>query len=103
MNKPQIKLLKRILKLGFLDSTNSTAEEKAIISFLQKNGYITHKANPNGGPKPAYVISELGKAELHDRRIKSVQTWVPISISIFATIGAYREEIRWLLQVIVKL
>ena len=103
MNKPQIKMLQKIQKLSFLDSTNTTAEEKAIISFLQKNGYITQKANPNGGPKPAYVISESGKAELYDRHSKQVQVWVPIGISIFAAIGAYREEISSLLQAIMKL
>ena len=88
MNTHQAKLLKKIKKLGFLDSTDSTAEEKAIISFLQKNGFVIQKANPNGGPKPAYVISESGKAELFKRKQRNFRFWLPLMLSNIMALAA---------------
>ena len=103
MNKRQTKMLKQIEQLGFVDSAKLTDEDKSITSFLMKNEFITFKANPGGGPKPIYVITELGKAELYNCKIKNFQIWVPIAISIFAAIGGYRQELFWLAQAIMKL
>ena len=44
-----------------------------------------------------------GIAELEERRRKRVYEWVPITISVIALIGAYRQELLWLLQAIMRL
>ena len=42
-------------------------------------------------------------SELEERRRKRVYAWVPITISVVALIGAYRQELLWLLQAIMRL
>ena len=88
MNTHQAKMLKKIEKHGFIDSAILTVKEKSIISFLKKNEFINIKANPNGGPKPAYVISESGKAELFKRKQRNFRFWLPLMLSNIMALAA---------------
>ena len=88
MNKPQTKMLKKIQKLNFVDSAKLTDEDKSVISFLKKNEFISQKANPVGGPKPVYVITELGKAELFKRKQRNFRFWFPITLSNLMSLAA---------------
>lgn len=55
------------------------------------------------GKTTAQDYLHSNKSHQKDVRRSWIQFWVPVVISIFSLIGAYRQELAWLLQEIVKL
>ena len=81
MNNSQLELLKRIDDAGYFDYSKLNSEEKEILSYLSKCKFIRTKANPDAGRRIYYVITELGKDQLHKSKQNDFRFWLPIIIS----------------------
>lgn len=106
LSRKVLKFIAKIGKLNFQVINEKFGEHsEQAISLLCNNGYLEKVI-----PYPTfnkmefiYAITPKGKAYFEERRTKRIHFWIPTGISIFAAIGAYREEITILLQAIEKL
>lgn len=111
----QLKMLKKIKRLGDLNCSHLSEQELAVIKFLRSEGLLDAKTKdgffPFGSGQVSKIeiqlisvkISENGKAYLSELKADKIHWLVPIIISIFAAIGAYRQELALLLQAIEQL
>lgn len=74
------------------------------LEYLRKIGYIEMTVCDKKDDYFAMpYLTEMGMAKLDIGRKERKRNLITLAISIFAAIGGYREEIRWLLQELVKL
>ncbi len=112
LSKSQLKLLKRIAQCSKIDITDLSTADIACAEYLEELGYvhITRLAmgvNGIGMQRPPEVksisITECGKAYLTHLKTDRFRFLFPTIVSIFAAIGAYREELSSLVQALMKL
>jgi len=98
LSKPQLRLLKKIRKIGAYDCTDITNEELNAIKFLRSEGFLDattkHSVYPTGNGSVATAetgitsvwVSEAGKAYFTELSIDRFRYTIPVIMSIFATI-----------------
>lgn len=111
----QLKVLIKIKRLGDLNCSHLSEQELSIIKFLRSEGLIDAKTKdgifPFGTGQISKIeielisvkISEAGKSYMSELNTDRIHWLVPVIISIFAAIGAYRQELALLLQAIAQL
>lgn len=111
----QLKLLKKIERLGDFNCSHLSEQNLSVIKFLRSEGLLDAKTKdgvfPFGTGQVSKIeielisvkISENGKAYLSEINADRIHWLIPVIISIFAAIGAYRQELALLLQAIVQL
>ncbi|WMC91218.1 hypothetical protein [Kineothrix sp. MB12-C1] len=110
----QVKLLKKIKRLKkfkVVVGRNSTPLPKELsenLTHLIEKKYLSYREQHDKETESytsiiVYEITALGRAVLSERRRENRHWFIPTTISIFAAISAYREEIFLLIQAIMKL
>lgn len=87
----------RTIPLAMLDVPRYQADYLAAKGLLVIVPYVFEEENCR------ITISDKGLTYFDDKHDKWFRFWVPTIISIIALIGAYRQELAWLLQEVEKL
>ena len=103
MDKPQYKLLLSIKRSQKYDHTIANESEKKIIYYLANLGYISFGSDLDDGKSEYCQIEEPGNAALYEWRKERRRWFIPMSVSLFAAIGGYREELSLALQALQQL
>lgn len=92
------KQYRKLLNIRRHDGTTGQdySDNKALYDYLFRNNYLA-KANIDG--YTGAVITEDGELAIYRYRTERFRFWLPVCISIFAAIGAYREEIACIARV----
>lgn len=84
LEKGQLKLLKKIHKIKLYEYVPSVLPETETLHYLSNLKLIRHTFSANG--KPAYIITELGKAKIHVNSSEKLRFWLPMTVSVIALI-----------------
>lgn len=115
LDKTQLKTLKKIKKLGTYNCSNVSDEELDVIKYLRseklliaetKDGIFSGGIGNFSRVELAILsvkISEEGKAYLSGLHEDKIRWYIPLIISVFAAIGAYRSELAHILQKLAQL
>lgn len=115
LDKTQLNLLNKIRKTGDYNCSNISESELSIIKYLRSEGFLTAKTRdgffPSGMHQGSRIeiellsvkLSETGKAYLAELHTDKTRWCIPLFISIFAAIGAYRAELAYILQKLAQL
>jgi hypothetical protein len=109
----QYRMLKKVDKHSSIDAAFLSKEEKDICAFLLEKQFLavtkSYRRNEQGDidifnlyPKE-YSITQAGKAQIYAFKSTFYKWWIPVIISIFSAIGAYRAELACILRAIMKL
>ena len=103
VDKTQYRMLRCIKHSGKFRYTAEPDSKKKIIYYLANQQFICFGSDCTDG-KPEYCqITEKGKDALYQQR-KDRRRWlIPVAISVFASIGGYREELALIAQAIKQL
>lgn len=92
MDKRQYKVLKKIKKKILYDFLNSSEEEKEIITYLAKKGYIIYVSSDDSAPLAKIHVCKIkqeGNSALYEWLMYRYYVKVPIIISILALMKSY--------------
>ena len=80
MTKEQKDFLIKINQLQKIKRSEVLESDKETLFFLKNNGYIAQKGYPNENDL-FYVITALGKSQLHKMHENNFRFWFPIIVS----------------------
>lgn len=100
MDHRQLKVLKEIRESEVYEYTTDPEWKVNIIHYLARQNYIYYRSDDLDSPRKYCIIKEEGRAAIYEWYKERRRWFIPMAVSIFASIGGYREELRRLLQVI---
>lgn len=103
MDKPQFRTLLRIKTVGKYRYTQKSELRKNIVYYLASLNYVSFGSDRDDGQAEYCQITEKGKDALYQWRQERRRWFIPVAISIFASIGGYREELALITQAIKQL
>ena len=103
MNKPQGRTLLWIKIVGEYRYTQKRKPKKDIVYYLASLNYISFGSYRDDGQAEYCQITEKGKDALYQWRQERRRWFIPVAISVFASIGGYREELALIAQAIKQL
>lgn len=107
LSKEQLRLLKKIKRSECFDLLALPQKLQDDVWFLISKKYVIHHGgvneNDNYTKQLFCKITPLGRAALSQIFRENRHWFIPVIISVFAAIGAYRQEIALIIQAIMNL
>lgn len=102
MDKSQLKILKEIRNAGAYDYTADPEWKVEKIHFLASLGYVRYEADEEAGRRYC-IVQEKGRAAIYGWYRERRRWFIPVVISVFSAIGAYRKELALAAQALIRL
>ena len=103
MDKPQCRMLLWVKTVGKYKYTKKSKSKKSIVYYLANLNYVSFGSDRDDGKAEYCQITEKGKDALYQWRKERRRWFIPMAISVFASIGGYREELALIAKAIKQL